>query len=64
MKERILRIFGSVLIILFISCSKPEVECSLDKITEYANEYCAKYGNIQECKKEVIHLIGVTCGIN
>lgn len=57
-------IFGSILILLFTSCSKPEVECSLDKITEYANEYCTQYSDVQECKQEVIHLIGVTCGIN
>ena len=29
-----LKIFGSILLLAFISCSKPEVECSLEKIEE------------------------------
>ena len=63
MKEKILRIFGSILILLSISCSKQEVECSLEKIEEYANEQCTKYAEYEQCKQEVIYLIGVTCGI-
>ncbi len=55
-------IFGSILLLFLISCSKPEVECSLEKIEEYANEQCAPYAEYEECKQEVIYLIGVTCG--
>jgi len=63
MKVKILRIFGSILILLTISCTKQKVECSLEKIEEYANEQCTQYEEYEECKQEVIYLIGVTCGI-
>jgi hypothetical protein len=63
MKEKILRIFGSILLLAFISCSKPEVECSLEKIEEYAVQQCTKYTEYEECKQEVTYLISVTCGI-
>ncbi len=63
MKEKILRIFGSILILLTISCTKQEVECSLEKIEEYANEQCTQRTEYEQCKQEVIHFISVACGI-
>ena len=58
-----LKIFGSILLLALISCSKQEVECSLEKIKEYANEQCTQYTEYEQCKQEVIHLISITCGI-
>jgi len=63
MKEKILRIFGSLLLLLFISCSKPDIECSLEKIEEYAHGQCTEYAEYEECKQEITYLISVTCGI-
>jgi len=63
MREKILTIFGSILLLFLIGCSKPEVECSLEKIEEYANKQCTPYAEYEECKQEVIYLIGVTCGV-
>ena len=63
MKVKTLKIFGSILILTLISCTKQEAECSLEKIEEYANKQCTKYAEYEECKQEVIYLIGVTCGI-
>ena len=63
MREKISMIFGSILLLFLIGCGKPEVECSLEKIEEYAHEQCTKYTEYEQCKQEVIYLIGVTCGV-
>jgi len=64
MRVKTLRIFGSILLLTLISCSKPEVECSLEQIEEYAVKQCTKYATNEECKSEVVYLITTSCGIN
>jgi hypothetical protein len=63
MKEKILRIFGSLLLLALISCSKTEVECDLKTIEMYAVEKCSGYATNEECINEVVHLITTSCGI-
>jgi len=63
MKEKILRIFGSLLLLALISCSKTEVECDLKTIETYAVEKCNRYVDNEECVNEVVHLITTSCGI-
>ena len=64
MKEKILRIFGSLLLLAFISCSKSDVECNSEIIEAYAVEKCGRYAANEECKSEVVYLITTSCGIN
>lgn len=63
MKEKILRIFGSILLLVFLSCEKPDLECSLETIEEYAEEQCTQYAEYEQCKQEIIYLISVSCAI-
>tara|TARA_R110000796_G_scaffold157932_1_gene274681 strand:+ start:4254 stop:4433 length:180 start_codon:yes stop_codon:yes gene_type:complete len=59
-----LKIFGSVLLLALISCSKSEFECNPEIIEAYAVEKCGSYATNEECKSEVVYLITTSCGIN
>ena len=65
MKEKILRIFGSILILTFIGCIKQdvEVECDIKLIQAYAIEKCGTFVENEQCKEEVVYLIATSCGI-
>ena len=65
MKEKILRIFGSILILTFIGCAKQdvEVECDIKLIQAYAIEKCGIFVENEQCKEEVVYLIATSCGI-
>jgi len=58
-----LRIFGSILILTLMSCTKTEVECDSKLIEAYAIEKCDSYVNNKECINEVVYLITTSCGI-
>jgi len=61
-----LKIFGSILILTFLSCAKQdvEVECDLKIINAYAVKKCNTYAANEECISEVVYLITTSCGIN
>jgi hypothetical protein len=63
MRAKTLRIFGSILLLALISCSKPEVECNPEIIEAYAVEKCGRYASNEECINEVVYLITTSCGI-
>jgi hypothetical protein len=63
MKVKTLRIFGSLLLLALISCSKTEVECNSKIIEAYAIEKCNGQTPNGECINEVVHLITTSCGI-
>jgi hypothetical protein len=63
MRAKTLKIFGSILLLALISCSKTEIECDLKTIETYAVEKCNRYVDNKECINEVVHLITTSCGI-
>ena len=63
MKVKTLKIFGSILLLALISCSKTEVECSPEIIEAYAVKKCNGYTSNEECINEVVYLITTSCGI-
>tara|TARA_B100000029_G_C17339181_1_gene874632 strand:+ start:441 stop:629 length:189 start_codon:yes stop_codon:yes gene_type:complete len=61
MKVKILKIFGSIIILIFINCTSETDKCAEFTIDELAENICELQTPYNECLKEIKEYLDLSC---